>query len=84
MSRRLAVMGEPSAPCEHETALRDAARRYGAIGGEIACHGCIDAPDHIPSGGLQAEWWDWSTWNGPEHGTLSINTVPRGAGGEAA
>lgn len=77
--RRLATMGEPYGPCNYGSALIDAVRRYGAGEASFACHGCIDAPQQIACGGLTAAWWEWSTWSGPEGGTLKINTVSRDA-----
>jgi hypothetical protein len=77
--RRLATMGEPYGPCNYGGALIDAARRYGPGDASFAVHGCIDAPQQIVAGGLTAAWWEWSTWGGPEGGTLNINTVSRDA-----
>lgn len=71
-------MGEPLGECVYAAALDDAADRYGLHHASIACHGCIDAPELIASGGVSAEWWPWSPWGGDEGGYLTINTVPRG------
>ena len=77
--RRLAAMGEPYGPCNYGRALLDSVQRFGVRGASFACHGCIDAPQDIVAGGVTGAWWGWSTWDGPEGGTLKINTVSRDA-----
>ena len=73
---RLAVMGEPIGPCNYARALLDAADRYGSSA-EFACHGSIDAPELIPTGGYRASWQPGSTWGGADAGMLRVTTAPR-------